>query len=103
MTGTGCGGCGEGKGLAGDHAAVNRDNGAGDEGGFFGGEPDYGLGDLLGVAHASGWRLGDHPVLYAGIFVYNAADHGGICIAGADGVDTDAVLGVFEGGDLGEA
>ena len=102
MTGMGCGGCGEGRELAGGHSAVYGDYGAGDEGCFVGGEPDYGLGDLLGVAHAADGRFADHPVLNAGVGIDDAADHRGVGVTRAHGVDAYAFLGVFKGGDPGQ-
>ena len=76
---------------------------AGDEGGGVGEEPESGLGDLLGGAHAADGLLVDHGLLFLGVGGEVGLEDGSLDEAGTDGVYSDAAVGVFEGSILGEA
>jgi hypothetical protein len=87
-------------------AAVDKEVGSGDEGGFVAGEIESGRGDLVGFGHASERLGGGHFLIGffgVGIFFETGGDEGGFDPSGADAIDADALFGVVEGHAFGEA
>src|SRR5438105_3690553 len=75
-----------------DYAAVHAEHHAGDERGLIAGEPDVGVRDIGGLAHASERRVGDGGLedLFGDAFHHVRLDE-----AGRDGVDTDLEFAEF--------
>ena len=79
-----------------DEAAVDDVGGAGDVGGFVGGEEGDEAGDLFGLAHAAERDVGEEGV-ELGLVVEQLGVDGGDDGAGGDVVDGDAERAEFDG------
>src|SRR5512146_19867 len=80
--------------------AVGRQRRAGDEGRAFAGQERHRISDFRGLAETPDRDAGDDRLQH--VFRHRG-DHVGVDVAGADGVDGDALAGAFLGQRLGEA